>query len=85
MQRALDAVHEHCRNLILTVNSEKTKIISFSRGKVTYHPAFIFKNSNIEAVADYGVKFHYILVFNQLFANSYCERKILHCLVKSVS
>ena len=62
LQRALNAVYEYCNNWNLTVNTDKTKIVIFSRGKVTSYPAFVFGHSNIEVVDDYvylGVKFHY--------------------------
>ena len=46
----------------LTVNTSKTKIMVFSRGKVKRFPTFTFGNNIIEVVSDYvylGVKMNY--------------------------
>ena len=42
LQKALNAVFEYCNDWDLTVNTSKTEIIIFSRGKVTVYPAFVF-------------------------------------------
>ena len=34
LQSALDAVHDYCTNLCLTVNTSNTKIMIFSRAKL---------------------------------------------------
>ena len=62
LQRALDAVYDYCKTWHLTVNTSKTKITIFSRGKVRKHPNFRFGNSCIDVVEDFdylGVKFNY--------------------------
>ena len=53
LQTALDAVHEYCGMYKLTVNSKKTKIIVFSRGKVKRFPTFKNGHNTIEVVSDY--------------------------------
>ena len=62
MQRALNAAHEYCERWDLEVNTDKTKIVIFSKGKVRRYPNFTFGDSNIEVIADYpylGVTFNY--------------------------
>ena len=52
----LGSVHEYCTlyNLYnLTVNTSKTKIIVFSRGKVKRYPIFSYGDDIIEVVSDY--------------------------------
>ena len=78
MQRALDAVYEHCYKWSLTVNNDKTKIVIFSSKKVTYHLAFIFGHCIVEVTTDHiypGIKFCYIVVFNKLSTNSFYTQK----------
>lgn len=62
LQQALDAVYDYCKTWHLTVNTSKTKITVFSRGKVRKYPDFKFGTSSIEVVDDFnylGVKFNY--------------------------
>ena len=62
LQLALNAVYEYCAQWELTVNTEKTKIIIFSRGKVRKYPKFKFGDSTINVASDYvylGVSFNY--------------------------
>ena len=54
LQRALNAVYEYCNNWDLTVNTDKTKIVIFSRGKVRLYPAFLFGHNHLEVVDEYG-------------------------------
>ena len=42
LQSALDAVDEYCNNMQLTVNTQKTKVMECSRGKVRKHRNFLF-------------------------------------------
>ena len=53
LQKALDAVHDYCGMYNLTVNTKKTKIIVFSRGKVKRFPKFKYGDNTIEVVSDY--------------------------------
>ena len=62
LQDALNAVHEYCSTWKLTVNTSKTKIVIFSRGKVRNNPNFMFGSDNLEIVDDYtylGISFNY--------------------------
>ena len=47
-QIALDAVHEYCNDMHLTVNTQKTKVMIFSRGKVRKHQNFMFGDSILD-------------------------------------
>ena len=62
LQLALDAVHRYCVINKLTVNTSKTKIMIFSRGKVRRFPTFKYGTDTIEVVSDYvylGVTMNY--------------------------
>ena len=48
LQSALDAVHEYCNNMHLTVNTQKTKVMIFSRGKVRKYQNFMFGGSILD-------------------------------------
>ena len=68
LQNALNAVHDYCRTWFLTVNTSKTKIIVFSRGKTRQHPIFTYGSDSIETVDDYvylGCQFNYNNKFNK--------------------
>ena len=63
LQKALDAIFDYCQNWHLTVNTSKTKIVVFSRGKVRKCGNFKFGNDSIQIVEDFdylGIKFNYI-------------------------
>ena len=62
LQSALDAVHEYCNNMQLTVNTQKTKVMIFSRGKVRKHRNVLFGGSILDVTYEYvylGVNFNY--------------------------
>ena len=62
LQSALDAVHEYCNNMHLTVNTQKTKVMIFSRGKVRKYQNFMFGGSILYVTYEYvylGVNFNY--------------------------
>ena len=62
LQTAFDTVHKYCVVYKLFVNTSKTKIIVFSRGKVRRFPTFHYGDSIIEVVNDYiylGVTMNY--------------------------
>ena len=42
LQAALSAVHQYCETWKLSVNTSKTKVVIFSRGKVRKFPDFLF-------------------------------------------
>ena len=68
LQLALNAVKLYCDQWQLTVNTDKTKIVIFSRGKVRNFPEFTFGERKLEVVDDYvylGVTFNYNGLFNK--------------------
>ena len=50
---ALDSVHEYSTLYNLTVNTSKTQIMVFSRGKVKGYPISSYGDDIIEVVSDY--------------------------------
>ena len=62
LQDALNAVYNYCSTWKLTVNTSKTKIVIFSRGKVRNYPNIMFGTDVLEVVDDYtylGITFNY--------------------------
>ena len=53
LQKALDALFDYCKLWDLKVNTEKTNIVIFSRGKIRVYPTFKFGEENIQVVEDY--------------------------------
>ena len=65
---ALDSVFSFCKLWSLELNTTKTKIVIFSRGKVRKHINFTFDKQIIEVVENYtylGTVFHYNNKFNK--------------------
>ena len=50
LQAALHGIHHYCTNWELEINTQKTKIMIFSKGKVRNIPEFVYDNRNIEVV-----------------------------------
>jgi sorting nexin-29 len=63
LQRAFDALHDYCSKWQLNVNSQKTKVLVFSRRKALRHKLTItYNGSTLEQVFDYkylGVTMNY--------------------------
>ena len=63
LQSALDAVHGYCNNMHLTVNTQKPKVMIFSRGgKVRKYQNIMFGGSILDVTCEYvylGVNFNY--------------------------
>jgi predicted DNA-binding protein YlxM (UPF0122 family) len=62
LQTALDAVHDYCNEWHLQVNTKKTNVVIFSKGKVRKYPDFKLGDSLINVVDDYtylGTTFNY--------------------------
>ena len=62
LQTALTAAEDYCKEWKLNVNLTKTKIVIFSKGKVTKHRDFTFNGELVEVVGEYlylGVLFNY--------------------------
>ena len=71
---ALQAVYEYCQDWKLTVNSEKTKVVIFLRGKVQRYPEFKFGGHTLQVVDDYiylGTTFNY----NNRFTKAIAKQK----------
>ena len=62
MQECLNALAVYCNSFGLEINTSKTKVVVFSRGKIRKLPKFQFKDKNIDIVWDYkylGTVFNY--------------------------
>ncbi len=62
LQKALDSLQEYCSLNKLNVNTRKTKVLVFSKGKIRNIPSFNFNNNDLEVVFNYnylGVTFNY--------------------------
>lgn len=62
LQSALNATYDYCKQWQLTVNTAKTKIVVFSRGKIRNKPFILFGESLLEVVFEYsylGIVFNY--------------------------
>ena len=62
LQKAMHALKEYCDKWSLRVNTQKTKIIIFSRGKVRKLPKIYYDNSELDITTDFtylGSKFNY--------------------------
>ena len=62
LQAALSAVHQYCELWKLSVNTSKTKVVIFFRGKVRKFPEFMFGAIKLDVVDDYiylGTTFNY--------------------------
>ena len=53
LQNALDGMYDYCKLWHLSVNTEKTKVVIFSKGKLRKKPTFEFDNKNLEMVDEY--------------------------------
>ena len=76
--KALDALYLYCNKWSLKVNVDKTKIMIFSKGKVTKHKSFKFGTNKIEVVHDYiylGTKFNYNGKFQIAMAKQVLQAK----------
>ena len=62
LQKGLNAVFDYCLSWKLSVNTSKTKVVVFSKGKVRNAPNFVFGTVALEVVDDYtylGVIFNF--------------------------
>ena len=72
LQTALDTLSDFCNDWDLSVNSSKTKIMIFSRGKLRNLPTFTFNNNTVDVVFEYkylGIIFNYNGNFNKAKKN----------------
>ena len=85
LQSSLQSLYNYCESWTLSVNSSKTKIVIFSKGKVRNKPNFYFGNDQIEICDEYtylGVIFNYNGKFkkaiNKQISQAQQERPCLH-------
>ena len=67
LQNYLDTLNEYCNNFDLKINTSKTKIFIFSRGKFKNIPSFNFADIKLDVVNDYnylGVTSNFNAKFN---------------------
>ena len=78
LQRALSSLKSYCSTWDLAVNTSKTKIVIFSRGKVRNRPTFYFGNDTIDVCDDYtylGVTFNYNGNFKKAINKQVCQAR----------
>ena len=67
------------------MNTSKTKIVIFSRGKVRRYPDFVFGSDKLEVVDEYvylGVKFNYNGKYKKMIQKQITQaRKALYCML----
>ena len=67
LQKYLDTLNKYCNSFDLKINTSKTKIFIFSRGKLKNIPSFKFADMKLDVVNDYnylGVTFNFNAKFN---------------------
>lgn len=82
LQRKLDLVQEYCTQWKIQINTDKTKIVIFSRGKVRSFPQFTINDLSIEIVSDFsylGVIFNYNGKFKKNMENRQARAKRAIC------
>jgi len=78
LQNALNSLHLYCSTWNLSVNTSKTKIVIFSRGKIRNRPNFYFGNNKIDICDDYvylGVTLNYNGKFQKAIRNQITQAK----------
>ena len=78
LQVALNSVQDYCKDWHLSVNTSKTKIVIFSRGKIRNLPLFTYNNDSIEVVYDFvylGVKFNYNGTFKKAISKQVTQAR----------
>jgi hypothetical protein len=79
LQKALNAVYEYCNIWKLTVNTSKTKVVVFSKGKIKRCPSFfLFGDEHVEVVDDYiylGTTMNYNGRFNKAIHKQVVQAK----------
>ena len=78
LQCALNSLKSYCSTWDLAVNTSKTKIVIFSKGKIRKKPTFYFGNDTIEVCDDYtylGVIFNYNGNFKKAINKQVCKAR----------
>ena len=85
LQLALNGVEDYCNTWQLTVNTSKTKIVIFSKGKIRKVPSFTFGGDVIDVVYDFiylGVRFNYNGSFKKAISKQVTQaRKALYSML----
>ena len=85
LQVALNGVEHYCNTWQLTVNTSKTKIVIFSKGKVRKVPSFTFSGDVIDIVDDciyLGIRFNYNGSFKKAISKQVIQaRKALYSML----
>jgi hypothetical protein len=88
LQSSLDALYQYCLDWRLAVNTTKTKVVVFSKGKVRKTPAWKFGPDTIETQHNYtylGVTFNYNGSFSLAISKQINQAKRgLYCLISKV-
>jgi len=74
LQRAINGMEEYCKQNKLTINSNKSKVLVFSRGKIRNKPEIYYGNELLEVVYDYtylGITMSYNGTFKLAIKNLY--------------
>ena len=77
-KKALDGLHNYCNKWSLTVNTDKTKVMVFSAGKITRFKSFKFGENSIDVVEDYvylGTTFNFNGKFHKAMAKQVLQAK----------
>ena len=86
LQKALGALHVYCCKWSLSVNVAKTKVVIFSKGKVSKFPQFYLGKETVEVVPNYtylGVVFNYNGLFNKAISKQIAQaRKAMYGLLE---
>ena len=90
LQKAIDGMCQYCEDWNLKINTSKTKVLVFSRGKIRNLPSIMFGNNKLEVVFDYvylGCTFNYNGTFIKAIKRLYgvASRAMFSILSKSRS
>jgi len=76
MQKAINYLQHYCNIFGLSINTQKTKVLIFSRGKIRNVPAFTYEENIIEVVWEYkylGVLFNFNNSFKKAQKLQFCS------------
>ena len=81
-----DTISDYCSQWNLTVNTSKTNILIFSRGKVRRYPDFVFGSDKLDVVDEYyvylDVKFNYNGKYKKMIQKQITQaRKAMYCML----
>ena len=78
LQNALDGLNNYCNKWALKVNTDKTKVMIFSTGRITRFKSFKFGDESIDVVEDYvylGTTFNFNGKFHKAMAKQVLQAK----------